>query len=46
MAKIEVNAYYRKDGTFVKGHFREGFVRTVDLCPPDKFMRDYYPQKP
>ncbi|MFA5379071.1 MAG: hypothetical protein WC455_25170 [Dehalococcoidia bacterium] len=42
MSKTEIQGYYKKDGTFVSGYFREG---KPDLLPPDKFMADYYPQK-
>lgn len=45
MANIEVNGYYRKNGTFVNGYFRHGFKRSEDLVQPDKFMRDYYPKE-
>jgi len=44
MGQTEVNGYYRKDGKFVCGHFRKGFLKS-DLLPPDKFMKDYYPVK-
>ena len=45
MTNIEVTAYYRSNGTFVKGHFRKGFRKSDDLLPDDKFMKDYYPKK-
>jgi hypothetical protein len=40
--KIEVNGYYRKNGKFVSGYFRNGIP---DLLPPDEFMIDHYPKK-
>ena len=45
MANIEVNGYYRKNGTFVKGYFRHGFKRSEDLTQPDKFMVDHYKEE-
>jgi len=40
--KKEVNGYYRRNGVFVKGHFKTG---KPDLLPPDEYMCDHYPKK-
>jgi hypothetical protein len=40
--KQKINSYYRKDGTFVSGYFREG---KPDLLPPDEFVADHYPKQ-